>query len=502
MKWSKTMLKRILIYILAVAMLVSCFGLVSCKKKTGDTETSNNTAAEEPTGPVGSEVDATLDVPEDLKYNDVFKVLGFDGQVPEFGDADLAEPDDVEQSLLARDVYVENRLGVAFEYSQINGQWSEAHNFSDAVYESVLMNSQAWDLIGTYSLIPADLAVRGVVVDLLQQEYTNFNKAWYSPFMVDAVTVNGKAYSISGDISSNLLYSMQGVVFNPQEATKNGIAEQDLYQMVYDGDWTLENWFSMCEDMGRELGGDGVWSPSDYYPIVVADDPWIDSFYYCVGLKLVDEDDDGVLTISPDLTSEKALSIFSMVKDAINVYHCFAAYDEPKALTEERCIFAVTQLVEFRKSLASTNLELRVLPFPKYEEGKDTTYQTMLSFGHAQYCIPKDAKDLTRSSAVLETLGFASYTMVTPMIFENMMKLRYSSNPDVAAMFDYLRNGCMLDSASLYCIHFDGTGINHPHGMFRTAVVHNIDNWTSNYINNFKTGIDTIVKEMNEFYSK
>lgn len=496
----QTNMKKLLVLILAITMLISCFGLVSCKKETSEQQ-STEPSNEQPADPSqGEEINDTLGIPEDLKYDGVFKILGFNGNAPEFGDAELAEPDGVEQALLKRDVYVENRLGISFEYSSMNGQWGDRHTYSDTVYQSILLDAQAWDLIGCYSWIPANLAMQGVVVDLLQLQYLDFDKAWYSEFMVDACVVNDKAYSISGDVSTNLLYSMQGVLFNVQQAEANGIAEKSLYQMVYDGDWTLENWFTMCEDLGKELGGDGVWDTSDYYPIVSMDTAWFDSFYFSSGLKLVEEDEEGILHVSEDMLSEKVLSVYSMMFDSFNTYHSFSNVAQSRALIEERSIFSINQIVDFRTVLADTDLQIRVLPFPKYESGTSTTYQTLLTFGHAQYCIPSDVRDPDRSAAVLETLGYGSYVYTMPAVFENAMKLRYSSNADVSNMFDYLRKGCTLDTASLYCMPFES--VNHPHGMFRVAVINEIGNWTSNYNQNYKSGIEHIVEEMNKFYSK
>ena len=90
---------------------------------------------------------------------------------------------------------------------------------------------------------------------------------------------------------------------------------------------------------------------------------------------------------------------------------------------EEKCIFSINQMADFRSTLAKSEEQFRLLPFPKYEEGTKTTYMTMHSFGHAQYCIPNDIEDPDRSAAVLETLGYASYIYVTPVIFEETIPM-------------------------------------------------------------------------------
>ena len=489
-------MKRFLTLALALLMLVSCFALASCKndKKPEDTDDGN----EEHTQP--EDLNAQLDISESVKFDGEFKILGFNGLVPEFGDSTLSKPDMVEQALMERDYFVEDRLGVTFQYSSMNGQWNDRLTYSNTVRTSVQTGSKAWDLIGTYSMIPANLAINGVTLDLAKLDYLNFEKAWYPQFMADACTVQGKTYFISGDVSTNLLYSMQGVLFSAERAKDNGIEEAELYQMVYDGTWTVENWFTMCEDLGRELGGDGVWDDSDFYPIVTASQTWFDSFYFSTGLKTVEEDANGVLHVSGDMLSEKVLAIYAYIFDAANTYHSVSIANQPKALLEEKCIFSINQMADFRSTLAKSEEQFRLLPFPKYEEGPNTTYMTMHSFGHAQYCIPRDIDDPDCSAAVLETLGYASYTYVTPIVFEETMKLRYSENNDVSNMFDYLRNGCTFDVGSFYCIPFEELGT--PHGMFRNAIVNGVNNWVSNYNNKFKAGSEYMVAELNKFYSK
>lgn len=150
-------MKRFLTLALALLMLMSCFALASCKN---DKDKPDDTDEEEYTQPAN--LNEQLDVPENLNFDDEFKVLGFNGLAPEFGDAELSEPDLVEQSLYERDDFVETYLGIIFDYSQMNGQWNDRHTYADTVYQSVLSNSGAWDLIGTYSMIPASLAIRGV----------------------------------------------------------------------------------------------------------------------------------------------------------------------------------------------------------------------------------------------------------------------------------------------------------------------------------------------------
>lgn len=497
------MLKKILLVLLAMTMLLSCVALVSCKGDPAQTE-GEGTTAEPSTGDGTTEGSGNeeLGISDDVKFEGFFKVLGYNCNVSEFSDETWTEPDHVEMSLISRDAYVEERLGITFEYSSLNGQFADRNTFADTVKMSVQTNLKEWDLIGTYSMVAPNLAINGVTMNLADLNYLDFTKAWYPEFMADACTVNGQTYFITGDVSTNVLYSMQGIVFSATQAANNDISESELYEMVYNGEWTLENLFAMCEDLGKELDGDGVWDAGDFYPIVTASQTWFDSFYFATGLKIIDEDEDGNLSVSSDVLSEKVLAIYAYVYDAANTYHSFSTAGSPKALLEGKCIFSINQIVDFRTTFANSEEQFRILPFPKYEEGTSTTYRTLLSMGHTQYCIPNDVSNADRSAAVLETLGYASYSYVTPVIFEETMKLKYSENPDCSAMFDYLRNGCTYDVGSFYYMTFEANSYLVPHSMFREAVQKSISNWVSNYNNRFKTGLEDVVGQLNDFYSQ
>ena len=303
-------MKQAIAFLLAVLLLAT---FPSCGKK-GTPGIESGRSDTEPGGTEPEEnKDAVLGIPDDLKYDGIVSVLMYDSSVPEYCDTEKEKPDSIEQALRSRDSFVETRLGVAMRYTKMSGQWGKRNEFSDTVRKSVQGGSGAWELVGTYSMVAPNLATNHVLTDMRTLRNPDFSKVWYPKFMVNASTINGKTYFISGDVSTNLLYSMQGVAFSERQASVNGIREESLYQMVYDNEWTMEALFSMCEDLGRELDGDGIWDNNDFYPIIAANDSLLDSFYFASGLTLIDENEDGILEVSDDVLSEKVLAIYSTV---------------------------------------------------------------------------------------------------------------------------------------------------------------------------------------------
>ena len=491
------MMKRIILCLLALLTVASCLTFVGCKKDQGSEQTPPPSMPSMEAG----EGNASLTLPSDLNYGgEEFNILIYNTMVDEFGMEDIDESDSIQEALFNRDAYIEEQLGVAFNYFKMNGQFADKETFFNTVSTSVMGNSKSWDLIGTYSMVAPALTLNNVLVDMRTLNNVDFTRAWYPQFMLDASTINNKTYFATGDASTNVLYAMQGVAFNATAAAARGIYEDDLYQMVYDGEWTLESMFSICEDLGTELGGDGVWDANDFYPIITSNAACLDSFYFSSGLTLINENEDGKLSISSDVLSEKVLSVYSMIYDAKQTYKSFYDSTNENTIMEERCIFSISPMINFRSNWAESKEQFRILPFPKYAEGSTSEYQTFLSMWHTQYCIPNDIDDYERSGAVFEYLGYTSYNNVTPVIFEETMKLRYSENEDCAKMFDIMRNGCTYGVASLFYMSFTPGVYWDAHSMFRNAVISNTTGWVSHYETKYKAGLEYVTGLLNDFY--
>ena len=496
----RTVTKKLILCVLTLSMLISCVALAGCKKK-GQQQTQEENTLGDILDSVEKNDDSALTLPSDLNYaGESFTVLTYNALVDEFGNSTGENKDVVEEALFTRDSFVEEKLDVEFVYNKLNGQFKDRENFFATVSNSILMEFQAWDLIGCYSMIAPHLALEGALYDMQTLEYMDFSRAWYPQFMLDASTINGKTYFMTGDISTNTLYSMYGVAFNTSQANARGLKESKLYQMVYNNEWTYEALFEMCQELGV-AGSDGVWDENDFYPIVTTSDACIDVFYFSSGLTLINEDAEGHLSISDDVTGEKTQLIYSLVYDAKNTYKSYYAYsDNVNVIMDNRCIFSISPIINFKTSWADSDEQFRILPLPKFEEGDSTKYQTLLSMPHTQYCIPRDSENLERSTAVMEYLGYASYNYVTPEIFEQTMKLRYSANEDCSKMFDIMREGCTFDIGSLFYMSFTPGVYRDAHSMFRNAVKGNITNWQSYYLSYYESALVAVTEKLNQFY--
>ncbi len=492
-------MKKFLSLLIAMLLLLSVVFTTSCSK---DEDTTEETSSVVTTAPTENEAER-LDVPEDIDYGkSKFTVLGCaNWGVDEFSTEEVDMGNAVESAIVQRDLYVEDYLGVDLDIVRIGSgsQYNSRGDFVTAVENSVSAgSSDAYDLIACYSMVAPSLATRGVLVDLESTEYYDSSKAWWPVYMSDVCTVNGKTYHISGDASVNLLYYLQGVLFDSEQMAIYKISEDEIYDIVRNGGWTVELMLEYSKNISHS--NDATWDDSDFYAIGMESNVMLNNFYYSTGLSTVTEEN-GVIKVSDDILSEKTLNLYDMVYQAVYVDNKIRIPDDSRIvnlLKEGRCIFNISTIYQMRTTLAETE-GIGVLPFPKYEvkEGESNLgYRTLVANPHTQFCIPLNAADSNKSSAVLETLGYSSYTLVTPTVFENVMKLRYSKDTNAAEMFDILRSGATTEIGVLWYDSFDKD----PQSMFRNAIVRGDTNWVSNYKGNYEASMKSAVIELNKFY--
>lgn len=92
-----------------------------------------------------------------------------------------------------------------------------------------------------------------------------------------------------------------------------------------------------------------------------------------------------------------------------------------------------------------------VLPIPKYDSAQES-YLTVASNTISLYTVAADCDEATarRAAAVLECMGSEGYRKITPVLFEERMKLRYSHDPDSRRMYDLIRSGVVFDIGRVF----------------------------------------------------
>ena len=473
-------MKRTLSLILAAVMLFALAATVGCGSKedpaattaapTGG-ETTTQAAATEAT--TESPYDAngylkdTLD--ETLSFGgESFHILAWEHSLPEF-EVEEQTGNVIENAIYTRNANTEDRLGVDLEFTIIKGNSAAFQEFCQEVAKSVNAGDGSYDAIGCYLRSAGVMTLQHLLVDMLEVEHLNFEMPWWSDTLLELNTIHDRLYFISGDIASTLLYQMMFMVYNNDLGDQFNLTNPQ--QIAMEGKWTQELLLQMSTGIYSDLDNNGKKSEGDRFGLFSTAHPNLDIFYMGADMSYVEPNADGDLVLSPDILSEKALSIidrFNTVYYSSDDGYFNKSGASGSVYAQGNSLFYNITGQILSQSLRSSEMNYSILPAPKYDESQEK-YRTAVAFTHTMYCIPIDAKNTAKSGAVLECMASEAYRNVTPALFETAFKYQYSNSQLDADMFEIVRDNVVFDICRPF---FDSLGgdSSSPVRMWRSQI--------------------------------
>jgi len=461
-------MKRILSSMMAILMFLGiAVAAIGCSDTTGgEATTPTTTAAATVTSAYNGIVEETNnslydkngylldDIDPTLNFGDeVVDIFAWEHSLPEFH-VEEQSGNIVEDAIYTRNANTESRLGVKLEFTFAKGNSSAFKEFCLTASNSISAGDGAFDLIGCYLRSAGVLTLDHMLIDMLEVEHLDFEKPWWSSSLLELNTINNRLYFISGDIASTLIYQMMFIVYNNDLGENHNLTNPQ--ELALDGKWTQELLIQMSKDIYFDLDGDGQKSEKDSYGLFSITHPLLDIFYMGADMNYVIPDQDGNLTLSEDVLSDKSLTIIDRLN---SLYHnsndgFFIKTASSTLYAEGNSLFYNVTGQYLAQQFRNSEIEYSILPAPKFDETQEK-YRTPVAFTHTMYCIPIDAKDTSMSGAVLECMASEAYRTVTPALFETAFKYQYSKNPYDAELFEIIRDNVVFDISRPF---FDSLG--------------------------------------------
>ena len=470
---------KIISLLCASLLLLSLFA--ACAQPSGNEDTTDGAASttdpantenggEETRDPNYDEEGYLLDkLPADLTYDrETVSILHWKAERPEF---EILESetglDMVKDAIYERNMAVESRLDVRFEWTQQLGDSNNVGNFVNYV-QNAYNNGTFYDVIATYSRTAASLAADGLLMDLnkVENSYLNFDMPWWPEAMLSTCAMRDSLFFVSGDVSTNLLHMMYAIYYNMDMVKDLNLP--DPVEMVDDKTWTLDKLISMTKDIYKD--NDQTETPSDEDTFGFTSNYFhLEAFYSGAGMMLIEPGDGGkVLKISPDYTSDKAVELVDKLRAWFEQGDTYinppsgklandAVFADGRALfTQNRVYIADPQYGG--GTLRNADWEYGILPNPLYNEDQED-YITLLGNPFTHWCIMQKADDPSMSSAVIECMASEAHRRTSPALFENNMKYRYTPDSadrgDGARMFDIIRDNISFDLGRMFAVELN-----------------------------------------------
>ena len=470
-------LQQSLSFLLAAIILASFAGCNSdgtLQSSASSTE-NDSSSAEILTGR-----DAVADgLPERNFGNEKFTILTRTQYDYEFG-VNVEDGELMNDAVYRRNLTVEERFGVDIVTVPTDCVWGEqATAFNTMLQASIMAADGAFDLVAGYAATIPEIVGENLFMNLAEIDIIDFSKPWWSELLSEELTINGKCFLATGDISLSLWQGMNCIFFNKRLADEYHIG--NLYSLVTEGEWTLDKLMELTAGTYEDINGDTAVSPEDKYGFLCMRNTEIDNMKEAFELRVTDKGADGFpkLVYKNERTVEIVTRLNAYLHESDSVF--FATSGNAAAKQEMLQMFSdgrglfYASTVGKAEPLRSMNDDFGILPYPKYDSVQKDYHSTSLD-EFSLFVIPIDAKNPEKSAIITEALCAESYKQVVPVFYETALKTKGARDDDSSAMIDLIRDGLSFDFGYLHSNALGGVG-----HRFVNSIRNNNNNVISDY---------------------
>lgn len=450
--------KRILAGLLAALTLGS---MAACAGGDGSTDTTapvDTTPVEtepvetEPTTDEWGREIVKDDIPEDLRFDgETFTFLGRTGNSAELY---IEEPtgDIINDSVHARNLRVEDRLGVEIELIERPGSWNDRTAYTAIITNAIMSNTEEFQAVAAYGYYAPSAALLECYYNLANLPNTNFEKPWWRQNYIEAATARNQFYTVIGDLNLTSIKRTLAMFFNKRVAEQYGVT--DLYDMVLNGTWTMDKLMEITKDTATDINGNGTLDNADFYGLIsdygsVACDGWLPAFH--LSTITLNNEGEPVVTMDVDITTQAISKVQQLLFNNNGVK--MPEDGVPSKFMAGEAIFMIDGL-DAGNSLREMEDDYGVIPLPKFDE-KQEKYGTTAQDSYNAMSIMRNISKPEMVGAVFELLNAESWKTVRPEFCEETIKFRYMRDSESGQVFDILVDCVNFDYGMVYSINLN-----------------------------------------------
>ena len=399
------------------------------------------------------------DIPDDRDYGGYEFIILADSTVSDNEFIEEADGDLITDTIITRQEYTEEFLNVNLNIVVIDGGYRNAEKYA-AEISAASGAGCPYDLALAHNLIPPVLAAKGLCRDLAESTDLHLyqtDKPYWGKNILQEIAIGGRIFWTSDNASLNNIRNMLCIFTNIEyfERINERFVEYDLYSMVYNGLWTMENMLVLAQNayknVSDEVEGVPVADDLDAYGIQASSSKdWLDTWFYAAGFKYTKLNANGVYEWTLNGTAEtEFISWWQSKLNDNDIYKQDGTTH--KMFKENRAMFALSNL----GMTEEVEVNFTVLPLPLYNAKVKDSYSTPLSDGYSSWLIPRAARTeaFHRASTVIEVMASESNRRVAPAYLEAYKRRTnssYSNGDDMRKMFNTIRSSVVFDLGYLY----------------------------------------------------
>ena len=327
----------------------------------------------------------------------------------------------------------------------------------NTVREMVLNNMDSYQIVVAPLHYLAKLVAEDAYHDIgaLENGYIDLSKPYWDQKINKQLSVMGHNFFVNGDAIVSDDEATWAVFFNKDIAKDHALAEgygvSSLYDLVDQGNWTIDVMYEMAKKVVNDNGDGMSWSAS-------SDDVWgisaqaYDGYTFTVaaGHTMTALDDDGYpyITVGDEgnieafdkvhrILNDKAVCALAEVegRSSTNKYEeIVQIFANGGALFTPEKIGTVSNPV-----MRNANIRYGLLPMPKINEEQDDYTSTITVWWCSAMAIPATNVDnLDATCYAMEALAYYGMEMLTPEYYDRTLKNKRFEDEESEAMLDLI----------------------------------------------------------------
>ncbi len=467
-------MRKVTCLTLALFLLLST---AACGNSAPETET--NAPDTTPVETTPTETELTADLP-DITFDgaDFTSLIRSEWEYEFVAEEDAA--DVVDDAVYRRNLAVEEQYDVHLVFADVEGSWNAQSTYINTLKNSITAGDSEYDMAAGYQAYLVTMAMEGLFLNILDMEHIDTTKPWWSAESAKSLTLYDCLYLATGDISLTLLENLYVMFYNKQMAIDYQIP--DLYQLVLDGEWTIEKQMEIARMVSVDTNGDGAYTDADIYGYGAGMVNHIRAFVVTCDLPIAKVNAEGV----PELTyyTEKTVTAIGRFNDLLwgdsSTYTKFTGFNEPQT-SEVPDMFISNQLLLVDAFLGQSAMlrdmetDFGILPRPKYDTAQ-AEYRTTMHNAVSMIGFPIVIDNPIMSSVIAEALCFESYKTLRPAFYEATLKGKLTRDEQSGAMIDLIRDSVTCDFGWVHSLALDWIG-----NLMQTLLEKNSSDFASSY---------------------
>ena len=429
-------------YVLAAAMLAA--SLNAC---------ANNDASEEiaTTNQLSVIQTEAVTVSEEQMYIDALPGADFDGEVFSIlanatthgtisYDTEAETGETFNDFIYARNRAVEERYNITIELTQDDNVDSIARNM-------VTAGEDTYDMISSWIKNVLVNATGGYFYNLHDIPTIDLQKPWWDAQCSELLTISDRLYVAFSDMNVQPLDLLGGTCVNNELVKQYDLPSPQ--EAVYAGTWTMDLAYEMMRRVAGDTNGDGSMGEADTWGYITGIGD-INALMIAADRHYITLDSNGEMQLN--YSSEPVVAAAEKMEKLIldtstSVYlnnHSWGS----SVFQDNRALFQATTVRSYYHSWRSWDLDITLLPPPKFDETQES-YHSMMSNCSMGVSVPATASDIERTGTIIEALNAYSYNAIDEVYYELTLQDKLARDEDSVRMLDMITEARVVDIAVL-----------------------------------------------------